>query len=97
MLSEDALLAMESIHDARRKAKGHPPESPEVRWIRRYMWSTGASQKDMCEKIGMDQSFFSKIMHGKRQVTPMEIGKLVEIIGPFPIEELDEYYSNKEG
>jgi hypothetical protein len=46
----------------------------------------------MCDEIGMDQSFFSKIMSGKRQITPMEIGRLVEIIGPFPIEELDDYY-----
>lgn len=90
--NDDAVRAIEAVYTARRRARGHAPESPEIRWIRRHMWATGATQKEMCDEIGMDQSFFSKILSGKRQITPLEIGRLVEIIGPFPIEELDDYY-----
>jgi hypothetical protein len=79
----------EALHAFNRSSKGYPPETPEVKWVRLYMWRTNTTQKQMAASIGMDQSYFSKIMTGKRRMSDREFARLLEIIpDPFPVEEL---------
>jgi antitoxin component HigA of HigAB toxin-antitoxin module len=89
---DERVEAMQALYDAHRAREGLDKESPEVRWIRRFMWRTELTQRWICEEIGMDESYFSKVMSGKRELTPIELGRLIKVIGPFPTSELKFYY-----
>jgi len=49
--------------------------------IQEYLDEKGMSQKDLADKIGVSKQVMSKIVHGKKAISLIELAKIAEIMG----------------